>query len=97
MQLQFFGGPYDGLMLTLDQIAVCAWEVIVRSGGEYRGFALMPPLAEWERLAAGEWSPDDLFGGYAYELLLRPGALPEYRDAVLDRGFETALAEGWVI
>ncbi len=97
MQLQFFGGPYDGLVLTLDQVATYAWEVIVRSGRGYRGFALMPPLAEWDRLAADGWAPDEPFGGYAYELILRPGALPEYRDAVLDRSFQAALAGGWVV
>ena len=97
MQLQFFGGPYDGLSLTLDQVAAYAWEVVVRSRGRYRGFALMPPLAEWDRVGADGWAPDEPFGGYAYELIFRPGVPPEYRDAVLNRAFQRALARGRVV
>lgn len=97
MQVQFFGGPYDGLSLTLDQVATYAWEVVIRSRRGYRGFALMPPLAEWDRLAADGWAPDEPFGGYAYELVVRPGVQPEYHDAVLNRAFEDALHRGWVV
>ena len=97
MLVQFYGGPYDGLSLTLDQAATCAWEVVIRSHRGYRGFVLMPPLAEWDRLAADGWAPDETLGGYAYELILRPGAPPEYRDAVLDQSFKAALADGWVV
>jgi hypothetical protein len=97
MSLEFFGGPYDGLAITLDQVAAYAWEVVIRSCRGYQVFALMPPPAEWDRRAADEWAPDELSDGYAYELILRPGAVPEYRDAVLDRGFEAALADGWIV
>jgi hypothetical protein len=81
----------------MDQVATYAWEVVIRSHRGYRGFALMPPLAEWDRLAADGWALDKPFGGYAYELVVRPGALPEYRDAVLNRAFEGALRRGWVV
>ena len=44
--VQFYRGPYDGLILDADDARAFCHAVTCRRGGEPRYFLLMPPLRE---------------------------------------------------
>ena len=89
----FVGGPYDGLRLDDFELSELTTLVPVRTDRGIRVFSLLPPLAEWDRVAAGGRPTTP--GCYAYELILT-GDTGEFRDAVENGAFEQALGEGWV-
>lgn len=89
----FIGGPYDGLELDDSQLSEFTTLVPVRTDRGIRVFSLLPPLREWDRVAAG--MPPTAPGRYAYELVLS-GDSGEFRDAVENGAFERAVSDGWV-
>ena len=93
MANRFVGGPYDGLRLDDAELSEFTTLVPVRTDRGIRVFSLLPPLGEWDRVAAGE--PPASPGRYAYELILT-GDTGEFRDAVENGEFERAVAEGRV-
>jgi hypothetical protein len=89
----FVGGPYDGLELDDVELSEFTTLVPVRTDRGIRVFSLLPPLREWDRVAAGV--PFAEPGRYAYELVLT-GDSGEFRDAVENGAYEQAVREGWV-
>jgi hypothetical protein len=45
-EVQFYSGPYDGLILDAEDVYAFCHAVTCRRGGEPRYFLLMPPLRE---------------------------------------------------
>jgi hypothetical protein len=65
----FFRGPYDGLVLEIEQIqSWCRLVRMIRSDEE-RLFAVMPSPSNWSRVVSGKLPKDGPFDSvYAYEL-----------------------------
>jgi hypothetical protein len=66
---EFYQGPHDGLVLSIDEIK--RYCHLVRTGGdeEARLFALMPTLIEWNHIISGDLDKDGPFETlYPYEL-----------------------------
>lgn len=97
MNIDFRGGPYDGLKLSADQVLRCTCPLRLRSHAGVRYFSLLPRPRHWAAVFAGELPPA-VGGLYPYELILTPGAGcgAEYRDAVEGGAFEQAVQDGWV-
>jgi hypothetical protein len=99
VDIDFVGGPYDGLRLDERELRRLARPVVIVGAPGIRVFALMPRLAVWEEVrAGGRCPPDPAAGAYAYEMVGDDGGAggPEvvYRDAVLDGSFARALRDG---
>jgi hypothetical protein len=96
VDINFCGGPYDGLRLSDTEVRRCTLPVMVRTDGGVRLFSLLPPPADWEAVFAGDADPEES-GLYPYELVLTPGTGcgAEFRDAAENGAFDRALAEGW--
>lgn len=50
---EFFRGPYDGLLLTLEQTRAYCHLVTVSQGEQEKLFVIMPPLLDWDRVVRG--------------------------------------------
>ena len=73
-EAQFFGGPYDGLKLNVDQISKLCNITPVATRHGVRLFILIPPLGDWDRLVNGEATKDEPFALlYPYERRFIPG------------------------
>ncbi len=96
MDIDFTGGPYDGLRLSDADVRRCTLPVRVRTARGIRLFSLLPRPAAWEAVFAGDADPGDS-GLYPYELVLTPGrgCGGEFVDAAANGAFDRALAEGW--
>jgi hypothetical protein len=90
--VQFYRGPYDGLVLDVEGVRAFCHTVTSRRGNATRYFLLMPPLREWERIVAGRPRPDRLTGSlHPYEMVTRGGraeihylAFGEFAEAMGD-------------
>jgi hypothetical protein len=96
VNIDFRGGPYDGLCLSRAQVLRCSNPMLVHTDGGVRLFTLLPQPVDWEYVFAGESGPAES-GLYPYELVLTPGkgCGAEFRDAVEDGAFDRAVAAGW--
>jgi hypothetical protein len=94
LTIRFLGGPYDGLRLDDYQVISLATVVPLRTAGGLRVYALMPPLADWPAVLAGDPDRTDGRPDYAYELVRTPGGLA-LRDAERDGGFDRAVRWLW--
>jgi hypothetical protein len=90
--IRFIGGPYDGLRLDDYQVISLTTVVPLRTAGGLRVYALMPPLADWPAVLAGDPDRDEGLPDYAYELVRTPAGLA-FRDAESDGGFDRVLRE----
>jgi hypothetical protein len=82
-EVQFYRGPYDGLVLDAEAVCAFCHAVTSRGGGEPRYFLLMPPLREWERHMAGRPRRERPTGTlHAYEMVTQGG-----RTEIHYRGF----------
>lgn len=97
MEIDFRGGPYDGLRLSADDVCRCTCPLTVRTARGVRRFSLMPRRADWDAVFAGDAGPAEA-GLYPYELVLTPGrgCGAEFQDAAENGEFTRALARGWV-
>lgn len=93
MPNDFVGGPYDGLRLDDFELSGLTTLVAVRTDRGIRVFSLLPPLREWDRVAAG--GRPAAAAGYPYELILTADA-GAFHDAVENGAFDRAVAEGRV-
>jgi hypothetical protein len=90
--VQFYRGPYDGLVVDAEGVRAFCHAVRSRRGGEPRYFLLMPPLREWERLVAGQtWGHCPAGTLHPYEMVTRGGraeiqylAFSEFAEAMGD-------------
>ena len=96
MNIDFRGGPYDGLRLTRSQVLRCTSPLLVDVDDGVRFFALMPRPADWAAVFAGSRASD---GQYPYELVLTPGVGcgAEFHDAVEDGSFDQIVAVGRIV
>jgi hypothetical protein len=97
VNINFCGGPYDGLTLSDHQVRRCTCPLRLRSRVGVRYFSLLPRPRHWAAVLAGEVLAAAA-GLYPYELVLTPGkgCGAEYRDAVQSGGFDQAVRDGWV-
>jgi hypothetical protein len=69
---EFFGAPYDGLVLKIEQIHSWCRLIKAERGDEERLFALMPSPIDWSRVVDGKLPKDGPFDMvYVYEILRR--------------------------
>ncbi|MDB5312755.1 MAG: hypothetical protein JWO38_6957 [Gemmataceae bacterium] len=96
MDIDFHGGPYDGLRLSETEVRRCTCPLTVRTARGVRLFSLLPRPEDWEDVFAGEIGPAES-GLYPYELILTPGrgCGAEFRDAAENGAFARAMADGW--
>jgi hypothetical protein len=67
---EFFRGPHDGLVLTMEQIGRLCHLVRAKGGDEERLFVMMPSLLDWNLVLSGVLRKDGPFDTiYAYELV----------------------------
>lgn len=96
MDINFRGGPYDGLRLSDDEVRRYTCPLRVPTTHGVRLFALLPNPADWEAVLAGEFGPMEsrLF---PYELVRSPGrgCGAEFQDATENGAFARAMAEEW--
>jgi hypothetical protein len=94
VNIDFRGGPYDGLRLSQAQVLRCSSPMLVHSTVGVRLFTLLPKPLDWAAVFAGKSSPANT-GLYPYELVLTPGkgCGAEFQDAAEDGTFERAVAE----
>ena len=91
---EFYRGPYDGLVLNVEQVKKYCNMVDVKRGDEERVFAMMPPLMDWERVICGQLDKNGPFAKlYPYELRLRDAGAAflfcgadEFEEAMEDKG-----------
>ena len=89
---EFYRGPHDGLVLSIDEIRRYCHLVKMRSEDEERLFAMMPALLEWEGVFRGDLDRNGPFDAlYPYELERRENGFvflfrrhDEFVDAVTD-------------
>jgi hypothetical protein len=95
MNIDFRGGPYDGLRLNRADVLRCSTPMLVHTDAGVRLFTLLPQPHDWAAVWAGNAYPAES-GLYPYELVLTPGTGcgAEFRDAVEDGGFDRAVADG---
>lgn len=69
-EIQFYRGPYDGLILDAEGLRRYCHPCEARKRGHTRHFFLMPPLAAWEAVVCG-WTDDEtIFDDlHTYELV----------------------------
>jgi hypothetical protein len=66
---EFYRGPHDGLVLTIDEIRHYCHLVKMQGDHEERLFAMMPAPWEWDRVLRGDRDKDGPFDTlYPYEL-----------------------------
>jgi len=96
VNIDFRGGPYDGLHLSQAQVLRCTSPVLIDTDRGVRLFTLLPQPVDWDGVFAGETCPAES-GLYAYELVLTPGkgCGAVFQNAVEDGAFGRAMAEGW--
>lgn len=96
LDIEFQGGPYDGLWLSDAEVRRCSLPLRVRTAGGIRLFSLLPQPADWDAVFEGGAEPADT-GLYPYELVLTPGrgCGAEFVDAAENGEFGRAMAEGW--
>ncbi|WP_162673136.1 hypothetical protein [Gemmata massiliana] len=87
MNAQFFGGPYDGLSLATAEVNRYGRVVSKRFKGQRVHFVLLPPLADWERVRAGEV---DSAPKHPYELV-KTGDNVAFHDADVNERFNEIL------
>jgi hypothetical protein len=69
MSAEFFRGPFDGLVLDIDEIKRYCHLVRMRAEDEQRLFVMMPSLFDWDRVVRGDLDKDGPFDTlYPYEL-----------------------------
>lgn len=95
MNIDFRGGPFDGLRLSRSQVLRCTSPVLIHVDDGVRLFTLLPQPADWAAVLAEEAALADS-GLYPYELVLTPGkgCGAEFRDAVEGGAFDRANAAG---
>jgi hypothetical protein len=75
-QAEFIRGPYDGLVIDVDQVERFLGDDAVRESFDNRLFLLMPPLLDWDRIVEGKADRDGPFDQSSpYEVAIRPGRL----------------------
>ena len=73
---EFIQGPYDGLILDVEQVEGFVGDDAMRESYDNRLFLLMPPLVVWDRLVEGKADRDGPFDlPHPYEVCIRPGGL----------------------
>ena len=75
-QTEFIQGPYDGLILDVEQVESFVVGDAMRESFDNRLFLLMPPPLDWGRVVEGKadkHGPFDL--AYPYEVCLGSGGL----------------------
>jgi hypothetical protein len=73
---EFIQGPYDGLILDVEQVERFVGDDAMRESFDNRLFLLMPPPLDWDRVVEGKADKDGpLDLAYPYEVSLRPGGL----------------------
>jgi hypothetical protein len=73
---EFIHGPYDGLVLDLEQVERFVGDGAMRTSFDNRLFRLMPPPPDWDRVVEGRADKDGPFDlAYPYEVSARPGGL----------------------
>ena len=73
---EFFGGPHDGLILSMEEIHRCCHLVRAKNGEKESLFALMPPPLDWKQVVINKLEKNGPFDAvYCYERLLTDGAL----------------------
>jgi len=75
-QAEFIRGPFDGLVIDIDQVDRFVADDAMRESYDNRLFLLMPPLVDWDRLVEGKADRDGRFDlPHPYEVCIRPGGL----------------------
>jgi hypothetical protein len=90
---EFIRGPYDGLVIDVDQVERFIGDDAVQESFDNRLVLLMPPLSDWHRIIEGKADRDGpLDHSYPYEVSIRTGRLKfvycgiaQYQDAMGDR------------
>jgi hypothetical protein len=54
MLAQFVGGPFDGAMLSTEDVSRYAESFTLTTGDRLATFVLLPPIDDWDRVRAGE-------------------------------------------
>jgi hypothetical protein len=73
---EFFGGPHDGLILSINDIPRWCQFVKANRGEDARHFAVMPPPKDWKRVVRGKLRKSGPFNStYWYELFCSNGRL----------------------
>jgi hypothetical protein len=73
---EFIRGPYDGLVVDVDQVERFLGDDTVRESFDNRLFLLMPPPWDWDRIVEGKADRDGPFDqSYPYEVSIRLGRL----------------------
>jgi hypothetical protein len=93
-QAEFIQGPYDGLILDVEQVENYVGDDALRESFDNRLFLLMPPLLDWNRVVEGKADRNGSFNlAYPYEVSVRPGwlklvycGLARFREMTQDRG-----------
>jgi hypothetical protein len=75
-QAEFIGGPFDGLVIDVEQVERLVRDDAVQESYDNRLFLLMPPPWDWDRIVEGKSSRDGPFdSSYSYEVSVRHGGL----------------------
>jgi hypothetical protein len=73
---EFIHGPYDGLVIDVEQVDRFVRDDAVQESYDNRLFLLMPPPLDWQRIVEGRAHRDGPFDqSYPYEVSVRPGGL----------------------
>jgi hypothetical protein len=73
---EFIQGPYDGLILDVEQVESYVGDDAMQETFDNRLFLLMPPPLDWDRVVEGKADRDGPFDlAYPYEVSVRPGGL----------------------
>jgi hypothetical protein len=75
-EAEFIQGPYDGLILDVEQVERFVGDDAMRESLDNRLFLLMPPPLEWDRVVEGKADKDGPFDlAYPYEVSVCRGRL----------------------
>ena len=75
-QAEFIQGPYDGLILDVEQVESFVGDDAMRESFDNRLFLLMPGPLDWGRVEKGKADKDGPFDlAYPYEVCLGSGGL----------------------
>jgi hypothetical protein len=73
---EFIRGPYDGLVIDVDEVERYIGGDAVQESFDNRLFLLMPPPWAWDRIVEGKADRDGPFDqSHPYEVSIRPGRL----------------------
>jgi hypothetical protein len=73
---EFIQGPYDGLILAVEQVESYVGDDAMRESFDNRLFLLMPPPSDWDRVVEGTADREGPFDlAYPYEVSATPGGL----------------------